>query len=84
MNSKQNNSVKKKGYPFEVDLPKGGIFLEDGGDPITGVILSDQIKSLDWKARHLKILKYNREDAQIEEINEIIDECLAKIATYLT
>ncbi len=76
---------QKKGYPFEVDLPKGGIFLEGGGDPITGVILADQIKSLDWKARHLKILKkYNPEDAQMEEINEIIDECLAKIATYLT
>ncbi|PJW14488.1 toxin MazF [Geobacillus sp. Manikaran-105] len=75
---------QKKGYPFEVDLPKEGILLE-GGAPITGVILSDQIKSLDWKARHLKIFKkYNREDAQIEEIDEIIDECLAKIATYLT
>ncbi|ASS98264.1 MULTISPECIES: type II toxin-antitoxin system PemK/MazF family toxin [Geobacillus] len=76
---------QKKGYPFEVDLPKGGILLEGGGDPITGVILADQIKSLDWKARHLKVLKkYNPEDAQMEEIDEIIDECLAKIATYLT
>ena len=32
-----------KGYPFEVALP---IDL-----PISGVILADQIKSLDWKAR---------------------------------
>ena len=32
-----------KGYPFEVALPDG---LE-----ISGVILSDQVKSLDWKAR---------------------------------
>ncbi|AKU26296.1 toxin-antitoxin system, addiction module toxin component MazF [Geobacillus sp. DSP4a] len=52
---------------------------------LSGGSSPDQIKSLDWKARHLKILKkYNREDAQIEEIDEIIDECLAKIATYLT
>jgi mRNA-degrading endonuclease toxin of MazEF toxin-antitoxin module len=32
-----------KGYPFEVVLPSGG--------PVTGVILSDQVKSLDWRAR---------------------------------
>ena len=34
---------KVKGYPFEVQLPVG---LTVGG-----VILADQIKSLDWKAR---------------------------------
>ena len=33
-----------KGYPFEVVVPEG---LE-----IKGVILSDQVKSLDWKARN--------------------------------
>lgn len=32
-----------KGYPFEVLIPEG---LE-----ISGAILSDQVKSLDWKAR---------------------------------
>ncbi len=32
----------KKGYPFEVAIPEG---LD-----ISGVILSDQVKSLDWKA----------------------------------
>ena len=35
---------KVKGYPFEVALPAKGA--------ITGVVLSDQIKSLDWRARH--------------------------------
>ncbi len=34
---------KAKGYPFEVPLPKGG--------KARGAILSDQLKSLDWKAR---------------------------------
>jgi mRNA interferase MazF len=29
-----------KGYPFEVALPDGL--------PVTGVVLSDQVKSLDW------------------------------------
>ena len=32
-----------KGYPFEVLLPDGL--------PITGVILADQVRSLDWKTR---------------------------------
>jgi len=32
-----------KGYPFEVPLP--------GELPVTGVVLADQIKSLDWTAR---------------------------------
>lgn len=32
-----------KGYPFEVGLPEGL--------PVTGVVLVDQVKSLDWKAR---------------------------------
>ena len=34
---------RSKGYPFEVPLPKGG--------KACGAILSDQLKSLDWKAR---------------------------------
>ena len=34
---------QRKGYPFEVDLP------DDLG--VSGVVLSDQIKSLDWWAR---------------------------------
>ena len=32
-----------KGYPFEVQIP--------GGLAITGVILADQVKSLDWHSR---------------------------------
>ena len=33
-----------KGYPFEVPLPPG---LQ-----VSGVILADQVKSMDWKVRH--------------------------------
>ena len=36
-----------KGYPFEVALPPGL--------PLTGVILSDQLKSLDWRAREVEL-----------------------------
>jgi mRNA interferase MazF len=33
-----------KGYPFEVELP--------AGLPVRGAVLSDQVRSLDWRARH--------------------------------
>jgi len=33
-----------KGYPFEVKIPPGL--------PISGVILSDQVRSMDWRARN--------------------------------
>jgi mRNA interferase MazF len=32
-----------KGYPFEVGIPAGLV--------VSGVVLSDQVKSLDWRAR---------------------------------
>ncbi len=35
---------QRKGYPFEVTLPQG---LE-----VAGVVLADQLKSMDWRARH--------------------------------
>lgn len=37
-----------KDYPFEVALPKNS--------KISGVILADQIKSLDWQARDVKFM----------------------------
>ena len=57
-----------KGYPFEVAIPDG---LE-----ATGVILSDQIKSLDWRARQAEYL------AALP--GEVVAEVLAKINTLLT
>jgi mRNA interferase MazF len=38
-----------KGYPFEVPMPSGSA--------TTGVILSDAIKSVDWKARHARFVE---------------------------
>ena len=35
-----------RGYPFEVQLPAAG--------PIEGVVLADQVRSQDWRARHAK------------------------------
>jgi mRNA interferase MazF len=38
-----------KGYPFEVVLPEGG--------GVIGVVLADQLKSLDWRARKVKLIE---------------------------
>jgi len=37
-----------KGYPFEVGIPSGL--------SISGVILADQVKSLDWRARRAELI----------------------------
>ena len=39
---------REKGYPFEVAIPKG---LD-----LTGVILADQVKSVDWRARNAELI----------------------------
>ena len=38
-----------KGYPFEVKLP--------AGLPVNGVVLADQVKSLDWQVRDAALIK---------------------------
>jgi mRNA interferase MazF len=54
-----------KGYPFEVALPPGG--------GISGVVLSDQVKSLDWHARRAHLI-----EALPPRVTE---EVLAKLGT---
>ena len=50
---------KKKGYPFEVEI--------DTGRGISGVVLADQVKSLDWRTRQFdRIGKASQE--QLEEV----------------
>lgn len=36
-----------KGYPFEVPIPSGG------AGAVTGVVLADHVKNLDWQARRV-------------------------------
>jgi mRNA interferase MazF len=45
---------KVKGYPFEVALPDGLA--------VSGVILTDQIKSLDWKVRKAELAASTGDD----------------------
>ena len=56
-----------KGYPYEVVLPETL--------PIAGAILSDQIKSLDWRARTAERIGRAPDD--------VVDECLSKIETLV-
>jgi mRNA interferase MazF len=58
---------KAKGYPFEVLLPTGL--------GVTGVVLSDQAKSLDWRVRNAEFI------AQLPEI--ATNEVLKKLKTLL-
>ena len=53
---------KTKGYPFEVKLPSDL--------PIDGVILSDQIKSLDWESRNVKFVCKLSESVVLEAIKK--------------
>ena len=41
-------TTRAKGYPFEVAIPSGL--------SVTGVILADQIKSLDWRKRNASVI----------------------------
>ncbi|GAA0370785.1 endoribonuclease MazF [Bacillus horti] len=52
-----------KGYPFEVILPQNL--------PIEGVILSDQIKNLDWQSRQTKFICKVPQETLIEVISKV-------------
>jgi mRNA interferase MazF len=56
-----------KGYPFEVSIP--------AGLTVSGVILADQVKSLDWRARNAELI------CTLPE--ETITEVLQKLGTLL-
>jgi mRNA interferase MazF len=53
-----------KGYPFEVLLPKGLA--------VDGAVLSDQLKSLDWRARKAKRVGRLPDDAMAETVGKIL------------
>jgi mRNA interferase MazF len=56
-----------KGYPFEVPVPEGG--------EVSGVVLADQVRSLDWRARNARL---------IEPLPDAVTgEVVAKVQTLL-
>lgn len=56
-----------RGWGYEVLLPEGLVF--------NGVILTDQIINLDWRARRMDVVG--------KAPKEVISECLDKIHTFL-
>ena len=57
-----------KGYPFEVVLPSGLA--------VSGAVLSDQIKSLDWHVREVQRV--------CTAPHEVTEEVLAKVLTLVS
>jgi mRNA interferase MazF len=57
-----------KGYPFEVALP--------GDGPIAGVVLADQLRSLDWRARRARVVA--------AAPRHVVDEVLALLEPLVT
>ena len=56
-----------KGHPFEVSLPDTS--------EIRGIVLADQVKSLDWKARNARY--------ECDATSQVISEVLAKVNALL-
>jgi mRNA interferase MazF len=59
---------QEKGYPFEIKIRN---------ENINGVVLSDQIKSLDWTKRNIEyIIKATKEEIKgvVEKINILVNE----------
>ena len=58
---------RAKGYPFEVALP--------AGLAISGVVLADQVRSLDWVARRAELI--------CPAPKEVVEEALGKVGVLL-
>ncbi len=56
-----------KGYPFEVVIP--------ANSKVTGAVLSDQVKNLDWKVRDAELI--------VRLPASVTDEVLKKLKTLL-
>lgn len=56
-----------KNYPFEVELPDNLV--------IRGVVLTDQVRTVDWRTRKLNV------KGQAPE--EVIETCIKRIQTFL-
>ena len=59
---------KVKGYPMEVLIPPGL--------PIEGAVLSDQVRSLDWKTRDASFI--------CKLPDEVMSEILGKLMTLIS
>ncbi len=60
---------KSKGYPFEVPLPEGLA--------VSGAVLSDHVKSLDWKVRGASVVDQVPRDT----LKQVLAKLKALLAT---
>jgi mRNA interferase MazF len=60
-------TTQAKGYPFEVAVP--------AGLKASGVVLSDQVKSLDWRARNARFC-CSLPEAAVAEVLQKLDTLL--------
>ena len=67
---------KIKGYPFEVELP-------DGYD-VSGVVLSDQLKSLDWRSRKVNFIERASSDVRVRRLSNSFGEGYAYVGSPST
>jgi mRNA interferase MazF len=56
-----------RGYPFHVEVP--------AGDTVTGVVMVEQVKSVDYLARKAKLIGRAPEPV-LDEVLSILDACL--------
>ena len=57
-----------KGYPFEVALPAGGL--------VQGVVLADQLRSLDWRSREAELIA-KAPIAAVERVLQLVGALLS-------
>src|SRR5262245_11344749 len=55
---------EKKGYPWEVEIPDNPF--------VSGVVLSDQLKSLDWRERHAEFICTPEEELLVDVVEKAI------------
>jgi mRNA interferase MazF len=61
---------KIKGYPFEVAIP--------AGLPVTGVILSDQVRCLDWRVRRAELIAPAPPEV-LAQVHQRLDELMERV-----
>ena len=57
----------RRDYPFHVSIP--------GDCEVTGVVMVEQVKSVDFRARHVKRIG-PAPDAVLEEVLSLLDACI--------
>lgn len=57
----------RRDFPFHVEIPEG--------EPVTGVVMVEQVKSIDFREREAKWIGCAPE-AVLEEVLSILDACL--------